>query len=473
MGIFRLIQPRFLYPYIMKRTSVSLILAVGALFLGASALRADSPAPRTLAQALVDQAIGENPNMMVLGMHAIAPGTKDSAIIASNIGRIGKKDDDDDLDAFRKNSPVFEPVKEKHRYEVLIPMRQKDGKPIGVMGMVFHWNGEDEGLFLATATRIRDGMQAKIPSLDALFNAADDSFALLTPTSEVKIPDSKGKFDFLEVDSVNNRLLASHEKDGTSDYIDLGTRQLITRLKIGTAVHAVLDPALGKYFVSCCDDQTVVIVDAASLKQTGAIKMGGDLDAIILDPKNHRLYSANDEGTHIWEIDPVTEKVTGDIAIPGAPEYMVYDAATDRIYLNLKPASEMVVIDPAALKVVAHWTTPFSPHGLALDPVTGRLFSAGLKGQLGVIDTKTGNTIATVQIPEMVDQIAFDPATRRVYCACANVMGVVQETDTGAVLLGTVKTAATAKNVAVDPKTHEVWTTFTDGKDSYAKSWRP
>ena len=31
--------------------------------------------------------------------------------------------------------------------------------------------------------------------------------------------------------------------------------------------------------------------------------------------------------------------------------------------------------------------------------------------------------------------------------------------------------SATAKNVAVDPQTGAVWTTYTDGKSSFAKSW--
>ena len=34
-------------------------------------------------------------------------------------------------------------------------------------------------------------------------------------------------------------------------------------------------------------------------------------------------------------------------------------------------------------------------------------------------------------------------------------------------------TAATAKNVAVDAQTGAVWSTYTDGKSSYAKSWLP
>ena len=38
---------------------------------------------------------------------------------------------------------------------------------------------------------------------------------------------------------------------------------------------------------------------------------------------------------------------------------------------------------------------------------------------------------------------------------------------------GELSTAATAKNVAIDPQTHAVWTTYTDGKSSFAKSWMP
>ena len=37
--------------------------------------------------------------------------------------------------------------------------------------------------------------------------------------------------------------------------------------------------------------------------------------------------------------------------------------------------------------------------------------------------------------------------------------------------VGDVNTAATAKNVAVDQQSGAVWTTYTDGKSSFARSW--
>jgi hypothetical protein len=37
--------------------------------------------------------------------------------------------------------------------------------------------------------------------------------------------------------------------------------------------------------------------------------------------------------------------------------------------------------------------------------------------------------------------------------------------------LGELTTAPAARNVAVDPATRAVWTTYSDGKSSFAKGW--
>jgi DNA-binding beta-propeller fold protein YncE len=201
--------------------------------------------------------------------------------------------------------------------------------------------------------------------------------------------------------------------------------------------------------------------------------MEGPLDAILFVPKNRRVYVAHDDGTHLWAIDADSEKLAGTVEIPGPPEYMVYDTARDRIYLNIKTTNEVVTIDPVKGTVVAHWPTApaTAPHGLAFDPATGRVFSAGANSKLVAIDVKTGKVTATADITPKVDQIAFDPSTKRIYCAGPDWMSVVQETAGGLSFLGNVKTAATAKNVTVDPRTHAVWTTYTDGTHSYAQSW--
>ena len=80
--------------------------------------------------------------------------------------------------------------------------------------------------------------------------------------------------------------------------------------------------------------------------------------------------------------------------------------------------------------------------------------------------------MGSTEITTHVDQIAYDAGTKRIFCAGPGQMSVVQATKDGVKFLGNIASAATAKNVAVDPATHKVWTTYTDGTDSYAKSWR-
>jgi DNA-binding beta-propeller fold protein YncE len=110
-------------------------------------------------------------------------------------------------------------------------------------------------------------------------------------------------------------------------------------------------------------------------------------------------------------------------------------------------------------------------HGIAFDPVTQRLFTAGANKILAMMDVSTGKSVGSAPITSGVDQIAFDPFSKRIYCTGADQMTVLEESSGGITSLGEVKTAANAKNVAVDPKTHAVWTTFTDGTNSYARSW--
>jgi YVTN family beta-propeller protein len=293
--------------------------------------------------------------------------------------------------------------------------------------------------------------------------------------ASIEISNSPGKFDFLRIDSNRHRLLAAHEKDGTSDFIDLQKHTLITRVKVGAAVDTAVDTDSKFYYVSVQEGERVAVLDAATLKEVNSIKMAGPTDAIIYEPKNRRVYVTHDDGTDVWVIDPQTAKVVASITVPGVPEFMVYDQSADRIYLNIKNKDVVAVIDPSANKVVAQWPTApaTQPHGLAADTANHRIFSAGANGKLVAIDTTNGSVTGSVDVAAKVDQIAFDAASGFVYCAGTGKMSVVRATGGKLSLLGDLTTAATARNVAVDPATRAVWTTYTDGKSSFAKGWSP
>lgn len=305
--------------------------------------------------------------------------------------------------------------------------------------------------------------------------AAGTESAPLRAGTSIEIPNSKGKFDFLRVDSRRHRLLAAHENDGSADFFDLQKGTLITRIKLGGAVDTAVDNDSKYYYLSVQEAKRVAVVDAETLKEVKSVKLEGPTDAIIFEPKNGMVYVTHDEGSNVWVIDPKTVKVTADIKVPGVPEFMVYDPGADRIYLNIKNKDQVAVIDPASNHVVAEWSTaPASlPHGMALDAEHHRIFTAGGNGKLAVIDTQSGRVVDSTDIAPKVDQIAFDPASHLLYCAGADKMSVINTSGAKLASAGELETAASAKNVAVDPQTRAVWTTYTDGKSSYARSWLP
>lgn len=324
---------------------------------------------------------------------------------------------------------------------------------------------------MKTSSRVSCTLAALL-SFSAAASAADPSF--LVPDTSIRIPASKGKFDFLAVDPVQHRLLAAHEKDGTADFIDLKTGTVLARLKVGPAVGIAADTKSGKYYVSVQDDKRVAVIDAKTLVETASIPTPGETDAILYDEKDDRVYVTNDNGKYLWAIDPVAGKVVAAIEVPDGPECMAHDAAKDRIYMNSKVHDEVVVIDTKSNTVVAHWATAAAkgPHGLVLDAKLGRIYVSGENGMLVALDTQSGGVVSSTGITTKVDQIAFDDATGLIFCAGPDHLSVARATAAGLEFVGNVDSAATAKNVAVDPTTHKVWTTYTDGTDSFAQSWR-
>lgn len=267
----------------------------------------------------------------------------------------------------------------------------------------------------------------------------------------------KGHFDFMSSDVAMGRLFAAHPGAKALTVLDLATNQ-VRSIPTGQVNCAVADEAQGKVFAAGADGK-VVVLDRKTLAMVAEIALTGPGDAIALDTKRERLYVDHDDGAEAWIINTRTNAIVGTVALPGVPEYLLYDPASDRLFQNIKDKDVVVVIDPATKEVVASYpTAPLkSPHGLAINPQSHRLFVAG-DGKVAVLDSRDGHLITSLDItPGYVDQIAFDPKSQRLYCACgAGTIAVVQETATGATLLGTVPTPNRTHTLTVDSR-GDVW----------------
>lgn len=127
----------------------------------------------TYAQALVDKAMQAHPDIIIIAIHATPPGSKADLILGSNIGRIGKKADEDDLRVIEKGAINKEVNETGKRFEAEVPLNDAHGKRIGALGVVFNYKaGDDKNALTAHALKIRDEIAAQTPSSAALAKPA-------------------------------------------------------------------------------------------------------------------------------------------------------------------------------------------------------------------------------------------------------------------------------------------------------------
>lgn len=298
-----------------------------------------------------------------------------------------------------------------------------------------------------------------------------DAPPVLVPQAPILDPREPGRFDYLAVDEQYRRVLVAHTGSRSLDVVDVNNDSILRQEALGGEPHGIaVDVKDGKYFVGVSRQALVIVVGRKFMVKDDQIPTGGPIDAVALDTKTDMLYADRFDNNTVVVINAKTNKVYYSIPINGTLEYIVYDPVSDRIYQNVASTGQIAVIDPNANKVVGTWTAAPATdlRGLAVDGASHRLFSAGDNGKLAVLDTTTGQLVTSVDIAPSVDQIAFDPGTKRIYCASSiGLLSVVQETPAGADHLADVTVPRRTHSVTVDPKTRAVWIAYGAEDDDY------
>ena len=114
-------------------------------------------------------------------------------------------------------------------------------------------------------------------------------------THELQIPGTEG-WDLLAIDDKGNRLFVSH---GTHvEVVDLSALKVVGSIADTPGVHGIAIAAdLGRGYVTAGATSTVVVFDLQSLARLTEIKTTGENpDAILYEPKSHRVFAQNGLG---------------------------------------------------------------------------------------------------------------------------------------------------------------------------------
>ncbi len=127
----------------------------------------------TYAQKLVDEMMASHPDLQIFALHITPPNSTDNIILASNIGRIGKKGDEDDLEVIKTGKALLEVHISGKRFEVELQLHDRNGKTIGAVSTVFAYKpGDDKSQFQKRGEMIRSEIEKKIPSVAKLVKPA-------------------------------------------------------------------------------------------------------------------------------------------------------------------------------------------------------------------------------------------------------------------------------------------------------------
>ena len=134
---------------------------------------AAEPKPHTHAQKLVDETMAKHKDIVILVFHVTNDDGSDYPIIASTIGRYGKKADEDDLRVIKTGKPNLEVNATGNHFEVEMQLHDTSKKVLGAVAVVYNYKaGDDKEAFHKKADNVRAEIEKQIPSLKKLLGPA-------------------------------------------------------------------------------------------------------------------------------------------------------------------------------------------------------------------------------------------------------------------------------------------------------------
>jgi DNA-binding beta-propeller fold protein YncE len=242
-----------------------------------------------------------------------------------------------------------------------------------------------------------------------------------------------------------------------------------------TSQDAAVDVKRGRYYVSGNDPHRMVIVSAKDPNVIGEVPVPANTDLIGYDPVTGMVYESNDTAAEVWVIDPNAKKIVTTIKYQGkGVEELAFDAQYRHLFQAIKGSNSIAVVDPATNQVLNAWplAPDTGPHGIALVGSDGLL--AACAGKLVLINRSTGKILDRADIPQKVDEIAYDPDTHLAYCASKlGEIAVVRVAGDKLAALSSVPNEKGSGSITVDPKTHTVWVAYDKGGQSFVQPFTP
>ncbi|MBS1598896.1 MAG: YncE family protein [Bacteroidetes bacterium] len=283
---------------------------------------------------------------------------------------------------------------------------------------------------------------------------------------------SSGGWDYIAVWS--GKVYVSH---GTQvNILDAKTGDSLGYIPNTTGVHGIaFNESAGKGYTSNGRINNITVFDLKTNQVLKQIAVGENPDAIMYDKSTNKIITCNGRSHDLSIVDATSETVTSTIPLEGKPETAVSDGM-GKIFVNIEDKNKIAVVDLKSNKVINSWSTApgESPTGLAIDLKTNRLF-AGCEKMLIVVDATNGKVVDKLAIADGCDGVAFDNELKYVFASCGEgKLTVIHEVSGDEFkVVDNVPTKRSARTIALDEQTHDVFLPAADMQPNPVAGQRP
>jgi DNA-binding beta-propeller fold protein YncE len=238
----------------------------------------------------------------------------------------------------------------------------------------------------------------------------------------------QGKFDHLGLDLQGNLLFVAAETAHQVLVFDLKTGKYLRSIDGIQIPHAIfVREDLGRIYVTDGGPGELKVYDSKTYKLLKTIPLKVDADSVGYDPATHFLYIDNGGGdaheafSMLSVVDTTRDTKVADIKVDGETlEAMALEKSSSKMYVNNAAKNQVEVVDRKTRAVLATWPVTKGKRNvaMALDEAGHRLFIASRSGDISMFDTQTGKELNSFPIGKGVDDLVFDPASKRLYAPC-------------------------------------------------------
>src|SRR5215475_1986198 len=271
------------------------------------------------------------------------------------------------------------------------------------------------------------------PSDDPADSRHADKPPILSLRTRIPLPGVYGRIDHYGWDSKRGNLIVSALGNDTAEIIN-SWRRFHTIADLEHPQASIYVPGVDRIAVSNQSGK-LRFYDAGTFALVKTLDFGAnaDTDNMRYDQRSKHLYVGYGTGARgaLAIVDPVTMERLQEFKVGSHPESFQLETDGPLIFVNLPDQESIGVIDRKT-GAVTKWKIPghSNVHAMALDEANHRLFTASLQpGRLTVVDTQSGQVVATLACVLGVDDLWFDAARKRVYAPGSGAIDVFQQVD--------------------------------------------